>query len=248
MIDLKKKVGIVLEKRKVAATTMAQVGCAFDITGSMRGLYQNGTVQSLAERLLAVALRFDDNGTLDSWSFCDGSDELTPITEKNFANYVNEEMVNNRNISKWNGTNYAPVLRDIAGFYFGMSKEVITERQEKATSFLGKLFGKTETVRDVQVVTSGGQNDGKLPVYLMFITDGENFDGDEAWAVLEALKTQNIYVEFVGVGPETFKFCRKAADAFGNVGFVQIKNVDTISDEELYSSLLNEEFCTWIKK
>ena len=248
LIDLKKKVGIVLEKRNVKSDIMAQVGCAFDITGSMQGLYGSGAVQALAERLLAIALRFDDNGSLDSWSFCTGSDELPAITEKNYATYVTESMINNRNITKWGSTNYAPVLKDIAGFYFGKQISETVVEEKPVAGFFGKLFSKTTQVTTTVSSFQGGQNDGKLPVYLMFITDGENFDAKETWTQLEGLKNENIYIEFVGIGNEKFTFCREAADKFGNVGFVQIKNLEKTSDEQLYAELLNEEFCEWIKK
>jgi hypothetical protein len=248
MIDLKKKVGIVLEKRKVANDVKAQVGVAFDITGSMRGLYNSGAVQNLAERLLAVALRFDDNGTLDSWSFCDDSDLLAPVTEKNFEKYVAEEMINNNKIQKWGSTEYAPVLKDIDMYYFGGSTYSIERITEASTGFFGKLFGKTNTVEKKVEAKWSGENDGKTPVYLMFVTDGENFDADETWAVLEALSKKNIYIEFIGIGNEKFGLCQKAADKYDNVGFVRVKDISSVSDDVLYETLLNEEFCTWIKK
>jgi hypothetical protein len=239
LIDLKKKVGIVLEKRNVPTNIMAQVGCAFDITGSMQGLYKSGAVQALAERLLAVALRFDDNGSLDSWSFCTEADELPPITEKNYSTYVNESMIKNNSITKWQGTAYAPAFEQIARFYFG--ETVLTEKS--ASGFFGKFFSKTP-----ELVTTAGQNDGKMPVYIMFITDGENYDEAKTWDQLEKMKDKNVYIEFVGIGNSQFKFCQEAADKYGNVGFVQIMNLEKTSDEQLYTELLNEEFCGWIKK
>ena len=247
LIDLKKKVGIVLEKQNVSASIMAQVGVAFDITGSMQGMYDKGIVQNLAERLLAVALRFDDNGSLDSWAFCTGSDQLPQITDRNYATYVRDAMLDNSSITKWGGTNYAPVLFDVAAYYFGKTTTEIIKTVSTAPGFFGKLLGKTVETFEQNVTRTAGENDGKMPVYLMFITDGENFDERESWEQLEGLKDENIYVEFIGLGPSSFKFCKDAAEKYGNVGFVHIKDIAQISDEELYSSLLNEEFCQWIK-
>ena len=248
LIDLKKKVGIVLEKREVSSAIMAQVGCAFDITGSMDRLYKSGAVQNLAERLLAIALRFDDNGSLDSWSFCDASNELPPIVENNYATYVTESMINNPNIDKWGSTLYAPVLKNIARFYFGGTVTEVNLVARPSTKLWDKLMRKTQIVAEPQEVAVAGQNNGKTPVYLMFITDGENYDPDNAWVILEELKDENIYIEFVGIGNEKFTFCKQAADKYGNVGFVQIKDLSTMTDETLFSELLNPEFCEWIKK
>lgn len=247
LIDLKKKVGIVLAKRKVPESIMLQVGVAFDITGSMKHLYNRGTVQTLAERLLAVALRFDDNGNLDAWSFCTGSDELPGINEANYAKYVDKELING-NIDKWGGTNFAPVLENIDAFYFGGTKISRKETEVSAGGLMG-LFGKKKTVVENVAEKTAGENDGSMPVYLMFLTDGDNFDEQYTSRLLEQLKSKNVYIEFIGIGTEaTFKFCKKMADKYGNVGFAHIKDVTTISDDQLYETLLNEEFCEWIKK
>lgn len=68
-IDLQKKsVKIVLQKKQLTKVT-ARVGLVLDMTGSMRMLYKNGTVQNVVERVLAVADQFDDNGLLDVWVY-----------------------------------------------------------------------------------------------------------------------------------------------------------------------------------
>lgn len=61
---LKKNVGVILEKKKLN-NVVARVGLVLDISGSMRNLYRNGTVQKVVERILAVASQFDDDGQLD---------------------------------------------------------------------------------------------------------------------------------------------------------------------------------------
>ena len=46
---LKRKVGIVLEKRKLPQVT-CEVKFALDISGSMQSLYDNGTVQAVLHK------------------------------------------------------------------------------------------------------------------------------------------------------------------------------------------------------
>jgi hypothetical protein len=82
----------------------------------------------------------------------------------------------------------------------------------------------------------------------MFLTDGENDDATATMRYLKELAQKNIYIEFVGIGNASFNFCRTAADALPNVGFVQIKDITSISDDDLYTQLLNEEFCSWVTK
>lgn len=87
-IDLQKKsVKIVLEKKQLTKVT-ARVGLVLDITGSMRTLYKNGTVQNVVERILAMADQFDDNGLLDVWVYDSEFSRLKPVSEKDFSGYV----------------------------------------------------------------------------------------------------------------------------------------------------------------
>lgn len=54
-----KSIKIVLEKQQLTKV-MARVGLVLDISGLMRLLYKNGTVQHVVERNLAVADQFDE--------------------------------------------------------------------------------------------------------------------------------------------------------------------------------------------
>ena len=53
---------------------VARVALAMDYSGSMSNLFYNGSVQETVSRLLPIALRFDDNGELESWLFSNGSE------------------------------------------------------------------------------------------------------------------------------------------------------------------------------
>ena len=50
---------------------MARVALAMDYSGSMSNLFVNGSIQDVITRLLPIALKFDDNGELESWFFSD---------------------------------------------------------------------------------------------------------------------------------------------------------------------------------
>ena len=110
LIDLSKKVEVVLAKRNLT-NVKAHVGVAMDISGSMQKLYTNGTVQLTMDRLLAVACKFDDNQTLDAWTFSNGYDAISPITPDLFSSYVKQHILDNKKVTKWGGTNYAPVIQ-----------------------------------------------------------------------------------------------------------------------------------------
>lgn len=237
-INLQKRaesVGIILAKRGITKVPPTRVGVALDVSGSAQNLYTGGVIQETLDRLLAVALKFDDNGELDAWTFDNQVGALPTITAADEGTYVKKNILGNRNLSLWGGTSYAPPLKAAMDHYFGT--KTITEK-------VGGLFGfgaknKTTTV----------SNGSKDPAMLLFVTDGANQDRNEAAQVLrEAAKNSPVYFQMVGVGPESyFTFLKEMADELPNVGFVSLSTL-SITDEALYEALVNPEFCEWIKK
>ena len=116
-IDLQKKsVRIVLEKKKLTSV-QARVGLVLDITGSMRTMYKNGTVQKVVERILAVASQFDDDGMLDVWVYDHEFSRLAPVTEKDFEGYVNREVLQNDDVHKFGRNDEPLVMQDVMEKY-----------------------------------------------------------------------------------------------------------------------------------
>lgn len=116
-IDLQKKnLKVVLEKKALVAVK-AQVGLVLDITGSMRTMYKDGTVQKTVERILAIASQFDDDGLLDIWVYDNEFSRLKPVAEKDFDGYVNREILNNEEIHKFGRNDELPVIKDVLKKY-----------------------------------------------------------------------------------------------------------------------------------
>ena len=242
---LKRKVGIVLEKRKLPHV-VCEVKFALDISGSMQSLYNNGTVQQLTDRLLAVASKFDDNGEMEVWTFTNGFSEAPTINESMHEGYVNKQIINNRDIAKWGGTSYAPVMTDIIEKSFTEEKKTVTKVEEKP-GFFGKLFGAKPNVTETVSVELANK-ETKYPVFVPFITDGENDDKNQTERLIKETAGKNIYWLMVGIGSERFRWLQEIADKYPNVGFMKVDNLEKISDEDFYLQLLNEEFCNWVKK
>ncbi|WHZ59354.1 vWA domain-containing protein [Metabacillus hrfriensis] len=113
---MKKTAGIVLEKKKLTGV-VARVGLVLDISGSMRSLYKNGTVQKVVERILAVASQFDDDGMLDVWVYDNEFSRLPSVTERDFENYVNLQILNSDTIHKFGRNDEPPVMYDVMNKY-----------------------------------------------------------------------------------------------------------------------------------
>ncbi|WP_445506352.1 vWA domain-containing protein [Niallia sp. 03190] len=107
---------MVLEKKKLQHVK-ARVGLVLDISGSMRSLYKNGTVQKVVERILAVASQFDDDGSLDVWVYDNEYSRLKPVTELDFTDYVNTYILNNPLIHKFGRNDEPPVMEDVIAKY-----------------------------------------------------------------------------------------------------------------------------------
>ena len=85
----------------------ARVVFCIDRSGSMWGRYNNGEVQRTVERLFPVALKFDDDGKMECYSFNTKAERHPDIDVNNIRGYVDN------NIECDGGTNYSPVMRAV---------------------------------------------------------------------------------------------------------------------------------------
>lgn len=189
---------------------VARVALAMDYSGSMSNLFANGSIQDVITRLLPIALKFDDNGELESWLFSDNKERLDAVTINNYKNYVKKVMMNAR--MTMGGTNYAPVLKDIVKYY-----------------------------KDVEP--------SEIPVFIIFITDGENWDTEQTNRIVKELSNYNMFVQFIGIGNENFKYLKSLDDMRGrkydNTGFTAVKDMNQMTDEELYTEILRQ-YKNWL--
>lgn len=183
----------------------ARVALAMDYSGSMDWLYDNGSVQETISRLLPIALRFDDNGELESWLFSNGAERLKAANADNYSSYVKNVM--KKAHMYMGGTNYAPVLKEMVTYY-----------------------------KDIEP--------SEIPAFIIFITDGENSDTFATNAAIKELSEYNIFVQFIGIGDEDFDYLKSLDDMKGrkhdNTGFTAVKDMNKMSDEQLYTEILRQ--------
>ena len=83
---------LVLElKKKNLETTVARVGLVLDISGSMVPRFKNGTVQSIVNKTLPLAVQFDDDGELDFWFYGTTAKKMNSVNLKNYMTAVPED-------------------------------------------------------------------------------------------------------------------------------------------------------------
>lgn len=221
-IELRKKQVIDLKKSSgLGENAKAQVVLALDFSGSMSGLYANGTVQETVEKILPFGLAFDDNGEVDFYLFESGYKKLPDnITLKNLDKYIDNKVMGKYQMG---GTNYSPVLKAI-------------HKEFKSTG--GGFFSKKSSTMET-------------PVYVIFITDGDNFDKKETEEVIREMSKEGFFVQFIGIGNAGFDFLDRLDNLSGrtldNVNFFKVQNIQTYSDENLYNGLMNE-YPEWVKQ
>jgi stress response protein SCP2 len=108
----KKIVQAAFEEKKLNGV-IARVGLVLDISGSMRNLYSDGTVQGVVDRILAVASKFDDNQTLDVWIYDNEFSRLPSVKENEIENYVMKHIMNNDTVHKFGRNNEPLVMEDV---------------------------------------------------------------------------------------------------------------------------------------
>ena len=229
LLSLAKSAAISLAKSNMA-THKAKVALALDVSGSMSDLVNSGAVQRVCERALALGLNFDDDGEIDVFIFGRSVANLATLGVNNISGFVERFWSGpNHKRADWQGTNYAPVLKAVANHFF-------TAKSTKS-GLLG-MFGKPAPVS------------GDLPAYVMFITDGENADREDAAKELIAASYGPVFFQFIGIGSEDFKFLKKLDDLSGrhvdNANFFAVRDIDAMSDDELYTKMMGE-YPQWVK-
>lgn len=201
---------VLIDMSKSGKTNMsnhtARVAVAMDYSGSMSGMFRSGAVQDVITRLLPIALKFDDNGELESWLFSEGYERLAPVTASNYEGYVKNVMMQAG--MYMGGTNYAPALKDIVKYY-----------KDKHPS--------------------------TIPSFVMFITDGDNWDESETNKIVRELSNYNMFVQFVGIGNgSNFTYLRELDNLSGrkydNTGFIAVSDMNKMDDQQLYTEVLRQ--------
>ncbi|MDD1014765.1 VWA domain-containing protein [Pseudomonas rubra] len=98
LVSLAKKAQVSLAKAKLEQVK-ARVALVLDASGSMNGQYSKGRVQEVVNRLLPLAVHFDDDGCIDCWAFGAKPQKLSEITLANHQDFINSD---NDGWRKWN--------------------------------------------------------------------------------------------------------------------------------------------------
>lgn len=142
--------------------TVSRVALVLDGSGSMFRLYQSGVVQSVIDRILPLAMQFDDNGAFELWIFNERFVRLGEIDINNYYDYINDNNIINSYVG--GGTKYAPIMKDVHEKY-------IVEDIEKLPNYVifitdGDNQDKLDTEQTIKDVSLA-------PIFFQFIGIGK---------------------------------------------------------------------------
>ena len=122
LVSLAKPIAVQLEKKKLTNTS-ARVALVMDMTGSMWMPYKNGEVQAVVNKMLPLAVQFDDDGQLDYWYYANTCERRPPVTLDNYKTAVPENWP--KVMTALGGTNNEPVvIEDVMNYYSGTQTPV----------------------------------------------------------------------------------------------------------------------------
>ncbi len=238
LLSLTKTAAVSLEKRGLGEHT-ARVALCLDISGSMAALYRSGKIQALVERVLAVGVRFDDDGQVDCFLFGKHVHQPGPIGIDNVHSYTTDML---RRHSLEPATNYGLAMQRVREHYFGSSELRFAP------------FGQP------------------LPVYVMFVTDGQTMDEARTRDQVIASSFEPLFWQFMAIGrsPDAvdvrhtggrrglraargggsdFAFLEELDDMGGrfldNADFFAVTDPANLADEQLFD-LMATEYPGWL--
>ncbi|GAB7190913.1 VWA domain-containing protein [Kineococcus sp. NUM-3379] len=228
IVSLVKTAALSLEKKGLGEHT-ARVALCLDISGSMARLYLSGKIQKLCERILALGLRFDDDGAVDVFLFgrdghAAGALDLGTVT--GFTDPLRSRLEPS--------TYYGKAMKLLRRHYFGSDSERRTPLR------------------------------ADVPVYVMFVTDGQTFDQDVTAEQVRSSSYEPLFWQFMAIGRSSrdlaakrstrrgwgrtsggeFEFLEQLDEMPGrlvdNADFFSVEDPAAIGDDELFDLLMTE--------
>lgn len=236
LLSLAKDARVTLEKRDFVDQT-AKVALVIDHSGSMRTEYREGTVQRLAEKVLAFATQFDDDGAIDVFAFDSSAKYLGELGLHDYQGGI-DRLLRGRNMGT---TDYAGAFRSVQDHYGfrGLGAGAAPKRG---------LFGFGKKGADTRPAGALATPVNE-PVYAIFLTDGAPDNKAAAEQALREASFAPIFWQFLSIGAQPIPFLEKLDDMDGryidNADYKPVGNVDKLAGSDLFN-LLIDEYPGWV--
>lgn len=197
----------------------AEVVLAIDVSEGMAPLFANGFVQDLTTALLALAMKFDDNGRVPLWTFSQEALPIGEIRQQDHRGWVDRHVPAPRaGEGGAKATRFAPLIDGIGRRHFP------AEWDRPPTQ---KRVG--DKLKRTVLEHVGVDEPRPCPVFVIVVTSGDCDDVIETTKLLRRSSWLPVFWQFAGVSPKSegagaaFRFLKgidKLTDTFvDNCGF-----------------------------
>ena len=183
LLDLTKKSLISLEKSNLL-NIKARVALVLDYSGSMSQQYKSGDVQHLLDRIIPLALNFDDDGSFECWAFAEKALHLNDVNLENLNNYIASEQ---GGYKKWNAgagyNNESAVLEEVLHYF-------IKESPSNVAVYI--VFISDGGVSEARKIKKILQEASSQPIFWQFVgIGGRNYGVLEKLDIMEGRVVDN---------------------------------------------------------
>ena len=218
LVSLAKKAAISLEKKGLL-DHRAKVALCLDISGSMSGFYRSGAIATLVQRILALGLRFDDDGEIDVFLFGADAHDYGSVGVEDYRNFVPAMQ---RRYPLEGGTNYGRVMAMIRRHY---QHDLQAGQQPVYVMFVtdGETQDRSESERQIRDAS-------REPIFWQFMALGQS--KAQAKGFFRRLLASDFgFLTYLDEMPGRL---------IDNASFFQVADPAEPSDEELYDLLMGE--------
>lgn len=232
LVNLVKQAGVSLEKVGLSSHR-AKVCLCLDISGSMSGLYRKGLVQSFAERILALACKFDDDGDIDVFLFGQQVHQPRPMGLSNWNGYI-PQVIERHPLE--GDTRYGSAMESIRKFYFPDTAGGPTTSPIKAVLPVYVMFVTDGSTSDKAMTEKQLRWSSMEPIFWQFMGIGKGRKSKSK--LLTAFRDSD------------FPFLESLDELSGrlidNANYFSVSSPDEHTDTALYD-LLMTEYPSWLK-
>ena len=237
IFNLAKKADISLKKANLTNHN-AQVALCLDISASMSSLYRSGKIQRLAEKILALGCRFDDNAAIEIFLFGVNAHNPGEMSIDNFSNFIDHIL---QQYPLEGGTYYGKVMKEIRNFYFPDARGNRRYAAIKADRPVYVMFVTDGETADEWESKQQLQWSSHEPIFWQFMAIGKSpkdvkSKGARGW-LARAVASDFSFLE---------QLDEMGSRYLDNADFFSLENPEHIADEELYD-LLTAEYPHWVK-
>ena len=220
LISFVKPLIVEIKKRNLEDIT-ARVALVMDISGSMSFCYSDGTVQEIVNKILPIAIQFDDNGELDFWYYGSKVQRRPSVNLENYKNTVPSDWGDLMD-SLGCGNNEPLVMKDVINKYKNSELPVYV------IFITDGGFCEINETKQLLIESS------KMPIFWQFVGIRSNIK----------FLGLNFNLNNYGLLEDLENLSGRYTD---NANFFALDDFRSVSNSELYSRLLNK-FPSWLKE